>query len=66
MYIYEIVDMTTESSEKMFNELTCHIGTSNWLKESMATMKERDVCDALHDAEMLLVYLNKKYIEMND
>ena len=52
MKTYEIIDETSASSEKMFNELTHDRGTSHWLKDAMSTMKERDICDALNDAEM--------------
>lgn len=65
MKTYEIIDEISASSEKMFNELTRDRGTSFWLKDAMATMKERDICDALNDAEMLVIYLHKKFNEMH-
>lgn len=65
MIIYEIIDEFPDPSEKMRNELTRHIGTSHWLKEAMATMKERDICDALSDAETLLIFLYKRFNEMH-
>jgi len=64
MKTYEIIDEFSDCSEKMRNELTRHIGTSYWLKEAMATMKERDICDALSDAETLLIFLYKRLGEI--
>lgn len=60
MRTYKIIDEYPDPSEKMRNELTRHIGTSHWLKDAMATMKERDIIDALSDAQTLLIFLYKR------
>ena len=61
--IVEIRDAFKCDSQKMYGEIVNSFSSSNWLKEAFKTASQRDIVDALKDAEMLVIYLNKKLNE---
>jgi len=59
----DIIDEIKCDSRKMYGELVNSSCSSDWLKEAFKTASQRDIVDALNDAEMLVIYLNKKLNE---